>query len=116
MNEIKKAERPWGEWEVLHLGNGFKVKRIMVKPGHRLSLQSHKHRAEHWTIVKGTATVVIGDQKEEIGYNHSTYIEKGEVHRLENNSKLDLEIIEVQCGDYLGEDDITRYKDDYNRK
>jgi mannose-1-phosphate guanylyltransferase / mannose-6-phosphate isomerase len=115
MEEVKKAERPWGEWEVLHMGDGFKVKRLMVRPGHRLSLQSHKHRAEHWTVVKGTATIQVGDTTGDVHYNQSRYIDKGQKHRLENKGKTDLEIIEVQCGDYLGEDDITRYSDDYNR-
>ena len=114
-DETKNAERPWGGWEVLHVGDGFKVKRIMVKPGQRLSLQSHKHRAEHWTVVKGTALILIGDKEDTVVYNQSKYIDKGQKHRLENRTNADLEIIEVQCGDYLGEDDITRYNDDYGR-
>ncbi|MCX6113499.1 MAG: phosphomannose isomerase type II C-terminal cupin domain [Proteobacteria bacterium] len=116
MKEEKRSERPWGLWELLFAGDGFKVKRIIVKPGQRLSLQSHEKRAEHWTVVRGEATIVIGDKKEEVHYNQSRYIEKKQKHRLENHTKADVEIIEVQCGEYLGEDDITRYSDDYNRK
>ncbi|MEI6093315.1 MAG: phosphomannose isomerase type II C-terminal cupin domain [bacterium] len=115
MTDVKKAQCPWGEWEVLHQGDGFKVKRIMVKPGQRLSLQSHKHRAEHWTVVKGTAVITVGETKKNVEYNSSVYIEKEQKHRLENSSNLEIEIIEVQCGDYLGEDDIIRYQDDYKR-
>jgi mannose-6-phosphate isomerase-like protein (cupin superfamily) len=111
----KMQERPWGSWEVLFVADGFKVKRFVVKPGQRLSLQSHKHRAEHWTVVKGEAIIVIEEKTETVPYNHSRYIDKGQKHRLENPGSEDLEIIEVQCGDYLEEDDITRYSDDYNR-
>ncbi len=116
MKEEKRSERPWGSRELLFAGDGFKVKRIIVKPGQRLSLQSHEKRSEHWTVVRGIATIVIGDKEETVNYNQSRYIEKKQKHRLENHTKTDVEIIEVQCGEYLGEDDITRYSDDYNRK
>ena len=114
--EEKRSDRPWGSWELLFAGDGFKVKRIIVKPGQRLSLQSHNKRSEHWTVVRGIATIVIGDKEEAVHYNESRYIEKKQKHRLENHTKTDVEIIEVQCGEYFGEDDIIRYSDDYNRK
>ena len=110
-----REERPWGFFETLFEGEGFKVKRILVKPGRRLSLQSHVLRSEYWTVVKGVATIWIGDSIEDVHYNQSRYIEKKEKHRLENKTNTDVEIIEVQCGEYLGEDDIVRYEDDYNR-
>jgi mannose-1-phosphate guanylyltransferase len=112
----RKVFRPWGYYDSLDLGNCFQVKRIFVNPGAKLSLQKHKHRSEHWVIVKGTALITCGNQVYELNANESTYIPKGKVHRLENQTNKDLEIIEIQTGDYLGEDDIERLEDDYQRK
>ena len=107
--------RPWGSFHVLDEGKGFKVKRIVVTPGGRLSLQSHKHRGEHWTVVTGTATVTVGDKVVTLTRSQSVDIPQGAKHRLENHHQDLVEIIEVQFGDYLGEDDIVRYDDAYNR-
>lgn len=111
----RKVYRPWGSYEGLDEGDRFQVKRIIVKPGASLSLQKHFHRAEHWVVVKGTARVVNGDQEILLTENQSTYIPLGAVHRLENPGKLPLELIEVQSGSYLGEDDIVRLQDNYGR-
>lgn len=111
----RKVYRPWGSYEGLDEGDRFQVKRIIVKPGASLSLQKHFHRAEHWIVVKGTARVVNGDQEILLTENQSTYIPLGTVHRLENPGKLPLELIEVQSGAYLGEDDIVRLQDNYGR-
>ena len=107
--------RPWGSFYVLDEGATFKVKRIVVKPQGRLSLQSHKHRAEHWTVVSGEATVTVGERKLTLSRGQSVDIGLGDVHRLENFGSGDVEIVEVQFGDYLGEDDIVRYEDAYQR-
>jgi mannose-6-phosphate isomerase-like protein (cupin superfamily) len=107
--------RPWGTFHILDEGTGFKVKRIAVNPGGRLSLQSHKHRAEHWTVVTGVATVIVGEKVQELSRSQHIDIPKGDKHRLENHTDGTVEIIEVQFGDYLGEDDIIRYDDVYNR-
>jgi mannose-6-phosphate isomerase len=107
--------RPWGSFHVLDEKPGSKVKRLVVTPGGRLSLQSHKHRWEHWTVVCGTATVTVGDSVKAMARGQSIDIPLGEKHRLENLHEGDVEIIEVQFGDYLGEDDIVRYEDVYNR-
>ena len=108
--------RPWGHHKEIDGGiKGFRVKRLSVKPGGCLSLQSHVHRAEHWVIVEGTAKVTRDDETFLIEANESTYIPKGAVHRLENPGTEMLEIIEVQTGDYLAEDDIERYEDVYGR-
>lgn len=107
--------RPWGSYERLDLGDRFQVKRIVVKPGGRLSLQKHFHRAEHWIVVRGTALVTVGDTEMMLRENESTYIPLGSIHRLENPGKIPLEMIEVQSGSYLGEDDIVRLEDVYNR-
>ena len=107
--------RPWGAFHVLDEQGGFKVKRIVVNPGGRLSLQSHKHRSEHWTVVNGTATVTVGDKVTAMTRGQSVDIALGAKHRLENLHDGVVEIIEVQFGDYLGEDDIIRYDDAYNR-
>jgi mannose-1-phosphate guanylyltransferase/mannose-6-phosphate isomerase len=115
-NLHRKVHRPWGWYDSLDEGERFKVKRIMVKPGASLSLQKHQHRAEHWIVVKGTAEVTCGDKVMVLTENQSTYIPLGEVHRLHNPSSTDLEIIEVQSGSYLGEDDIIRLEDTYGRK
>jgi mannose-1-phosphate guanylyltransferase/mannose-1-phosphate guanylyltransferase/mannose-6-phosphate isomerase len=113
--QFPRDHRPWGWFETLSLGNRFQVKRIMVHPGAALSLQSHVHRAEHWVVVQGAAMVTVGDSKKIISENQSVYIPLGEVHRLENPGKVDLHLIEVQTGAYLGEDDIIRYEDVYSR-
>ncbi len=107
--------RPWGYYETIDIGKRFQVKHLMVKPGARLSLQLHHHRAEHWIVVSGTARVTRGDQEMLLSENESTYIPIGTRHRLENPGKVDLDIIEVQSGSYLGEDDIVRLEDIYNR-
>lgn len=107
--------RPWGSFETLDLGSRFQVKRLVVKPGERLSLQLHHHRAEHWVVVAGTATVTRGEETVLLSENQSTYIPIGMRHRLENPGMVDLEVIEIQSGSYLGEDDIVRFDDIYNR-
>jgi mannose-6-phosphate isomerase len=107
--------RPWGSFTVLEEGRGYKIKRIEVKPGHRLSLQMHYHRSEHWIVVCGTAKVTCGDQEVIIHSNQSTYVPQGHSHRLENPGVIPLILIEVQNGEYLGEDDIIRFEDDYAR-
>ncbi|SLM32970.1 mannose-1-phosphate guanyltransferase [Desulfamplus magnetovallimortis] len=108
--------RPWGAYETIDVENRFQVKRITVKPGAKLSLQKHFHRAEHWTVVSGTAIVTRGDEEILLSENESTYIPLGTVHRLENPGRIPLELIEVQSGSYLGEDDIVRYDDVYGRQ
>jgi mannose-6-phosphate isomerase len=108
-------KRPWGEFRVLEERPGFKVKRISVNPGGRLSLQSHKHRGEHWTIVEGSATVTVGESVVVLNRAESIDVPQGSRHRIENFGSTMVEIIEVQFGHYLGEDDITRYEDIYNR-
>ncbi len=107
--------RPWGHFHILEEGPGFKVKRIVVAPGGRLSLQSHGRRSEHWVVVKGRAKVTIEGRPSELGRYESVFIPQGAKHRLENPFADFLEVIEVQCGDYLGEDDIERYEDAYAR-
>ena len=111
----RKVYRPWGYYEGIDAGQRFQVKRLMVHPGAVLSLQMHHHRAEHWIVVKGTARVTRGDEVFMLTENQSTYIPLGEKHRLENPGSIPLEIIEVQSGGYLGEDDIVRFEDRYNR-
>ena len=111
----RKVHRPWGWYDSIDEGDRFKVKRIQVKPGASLSLQKHQQRAEHWVVVKGTAEVVCGDKTITLSENQSTYIPLGEVHRLSNPGTIPLEIIEVQSGSYLGEDDIVRFEDTYGR-
>jgi len=109
------AHRPWGTYEVLLSTASYKIKRIIVKAGKRLSLQKHFHRNEHWIVVSGTATVTVGDTIKLIRPNESTYIKMGEVHRLENQGKIPVVLIEAQVGEYTGEDDIVRLEDDFNR-
>ncbi|MCS6997522.1 MAG: mannose-1-phosphate guanylyltransferase/mannose-6-phosphate isomerase [Casimicrobiaceae bacterium] len=111
----RRVARPWGWYDSLDFGERFQVKRIGVKPGASLSLQMHHHRAEHWIVVRGTAEVTCGDKTFLLTENQSTYIPLGEVHRLANPGKVELEIIEVQSGSYLGEDDIVRLEDIYGR-
>jgi mannose-1-phosphate guanylyltransferase/mannose-6-phosphate isomerase len=110
-----KVYRPWGHYEGIDAGDRFQVKRITVKPGEKLSLQMHHHRAEHWVVVSGTARVTCGESITLLSENESTYIPIGMNHRLENPGKLPLHIIEVQSGSYLGEDDIVRFEDIYKR-
>lgn len=112
----RKVHRPWGWYDSVDAGERFKVKRICVKPGASLSLQKHHHRAEHWVVVKGTAEVTCGDKVMLLSENQSTYIPLGETHRLKNPGTIALEIIEVQTGSYLGEDDIVRFDDVYGRE
>ncbi|HYC36856.1 MAG TPA: mannose-1-phosphate guanylyltransferase/mannose-6-phosphate isomerase [Usitatibacter sp.] len=111
----RTVARPWGTYTVLEEGDGFKIKRIVVKPGQSLSLQMHHHRSEHWVVVSGTARVTNGERELLVHKNESTYILAGNRHRLENPGMLDLVMIEVQSGDYLGEDDIVRFDDKYGR-
>ena len=110
-----KVARPWGSYETLDEGPRFQIKRIVVSPGERLSLQKHFHRSEHWVVVHGTAEVTVGDTVSLLQENQSTYIPAGTTHRLGNPGKVPLELIEVQCGPYLGEDDIVRLEDEYGR-
>ena len=114
-NLHRKVARPWGWYDSVDEGERFKVKRIQVKPGASLSLQMHHHRAEHWIVVKGIAEITNGDKVITLNENQSTYIPQGQTHRLANPGKTPLEIIEVQSGNYLGEDDIVRFEDTYGR-
>ena len=109
------AHRPWGVYTILEDTPGYKIKRIEVKPGKRLSLQKHFHRNEHWIVLSGTATVIVGNELKIVRPNESTYIKMGEIHRLENQGKIPVILIEVQVGEYTAEDDIVRLDDDFNR-
>ena len=109
------GHRPWGTYTVLEDSPGYKIKRIEVKPGKRLSLQKHYHRNEHWIVVSGTATVTVGEEIKVVRPNESTYIKMGELHRLENKGKIPVVLIEAQVGEYTGEDDIVRIEDDFKR-
>lgn len=111
----RKVHRPWGTFNDLHRGDGFKVKHIVVQPGHALSLQSHQFRKEYWLIVRGTARVTRGDDTFELSENQSIYIANDTKHRLENVGSAPLELVEIQTGPYLEEDDIVRYEDAYGR-
>ncbi|MBR1172039.1 mannose-1-phosphate guanylyltransferase/mannose-6-phosphate isomerase [Bradyrhizobium liaoningense] len=113
--EHLKVHRPWGSYQSVDNGERHQVKRIVVKPGGRLSLQKHHHRAEHWIVVRGTAQVTVNETVKTVHENESIYIPMGAVHRMENPGKIQLELIEVQTGSYLGEDDIIRIEDDYQR-
>ena len=115
INDFPKRHRPWGSYLVIQEGEGFKVKRIEVKPSLSLSLQSHKYRSEHWVVVEGKAKITNGEEILLLNPNQSTYIPVGQKHRLENIGDAMLVIIEVQCGSYLGEDDIIRYEDNFGR-
>lgn len=110
-----KAYRPWGSYTVLEDKPGYKIKKIEVAPGKRLSLQKHFHRSEHWVVLSGTATVTNGDEITTVRPNESVYIRMGDIHRLENNGRIPIVLIEAQVGEYTGEDDIVRLEDDYNR-
>ena len=114
-NMHRKVYRPWGSYDSIDFGDRFQVKRIVVNPGAKLSLQMHHHRAEHWIVVRGTAEVTNGERTYLVGENESTYIPLGTVHRLANPGRVPLELIEVQSGSYLGEDDIIRFEDTYGR-
>ncbi|MBU2964344.1 mannose-1-phosphate guanylyltransferase/mannose-6-phosphate isomerase [Amphritea sp. 2_MG-2023] len=111
----REVYRPWGKYDSIDLGDRYQVKRITVKPGARLSVQKHHHRAEHWIVVSGTANVTKGNETFLVTENQSTYIPLGEIHCLENPGKVELELIEIQSGSYLGEDDIVRLEDQYGR-
>ena len=112
----KKVKRPWGRYEILSSGHGFQVKRLTVNINSRLSLQWHRHRDETWVVARGTAKVIIDDSEITLGRGESAFVERNCHHRIENISSVEpLEIIEVQSGDYLGEDDIVRLEDDYGR-
>jgi mannose-1-phosphate guanylyltransferase/mannose-6-phosphate isomerase len=113
--EHRRVHRPWGYYESIDMGERFQVKRIVVNPGGMLSLQKHRHRAEHWVVVRGTAEVTINETVRAVHENESVYIPIGSVHRLANQGKIPLELIEVQTGSYLGEDDIVRLDDIYKR-
>ncbi len=111
----RQVYRPWGCYDSIDFGERYQVKRITVKPGAKLSVQKHHHRAEHWVVVSGTAQVTNGDKTFLVTENESTFIPIGQVHALENPGKVPLEMIEVQSGSYLGEDDIVRFEDKYGR-
>ena len=113
---MEAVTRPWGNYTVLLESDNYKIKKIIVNPKSRLSLQSHKHRSEHWTIVNGNAIIQVGKDKLNLTANQHVFIPKETIHRIENNTQSIVELIEVQIGDYLGEDDIIRYEDDYSRK
>lgn len=112
---METGERPWGTYTVLEENKNYKIKRIEVHPGQRLSLQMHHHRSEHWIVVSGTAKVTCDGKEAIYNINESTFIPMGTSHRLENPGVIPLIIIEVQSGEYLGEDDIIRFEDDYQR-
>ena len=111
----RQVFRPWGSYDSIDSGDGFQVKRLIVKPGAVLSLQKHARRAEHWVVVRGTARITLDDRVFDLTVNESTFIPVGSVHRIENPGDEPAHIIEVQCGDYLGEDDIVRLEDNYGR-
>jgi mannose-6-phosphate isomerase len=113
---IERSTRPWGWYETLSEGTGHKIKRIGVHPGQQISLQRHHQRAEHWVVVQGTAQVTLGERVFELGVGGHCDIALGQVHRLANRTTAPVEIVEVQFGSYLGEDDIERLQDDYGRK
>ena len=112
----KRQSRPWGSYEILVSGPGFQIKRITVKAESRLSLQWHRHRDETWVVARGTAKVMVGEEEQTLGRGQSMFVPRNTHHRIENISSVEsLEIIEVQTGDYLGEDDIVRVEDDFGR-
>ena len=115
-NSEKKLERPWGTYEIITKGNGFQVKRLIINPDSRLSLQWHRHRDETWVIVRGVAEIEVNKNKKNLGRGENVFVARTITHRIKNISVVEpLEIIEVQTGDYLGEDDIERLEDDYGR-
>ena len=111
----RRVLRPWGSYEELHVGDGYKVKRVIVDPGQKLSLQSHRYRAEHWVVVRGEARVMHGERTFTVRANETTFIPAGVRHRLANPATAPLELVEVQTGGYLSEDDIVRHHDVYGR-
>lgn len=115
-NTASEKFRPWGSASVLENGSRYKIKRVVVKPGHRLSLQVHQHRSEHWVVLSGTAKVTCGASEALLSTNQSTYIPACTTHRLENPGTIPLVLIEVQSGEYLGEDDIVRLQSDYGQE
>jgi len=112
---MDSADRPWGSWYVLDVGEGYKVKRIEVRPGHRLSYQTHDRRSEHWCVVRGTATCLLDGETVVLSLGETLDVPRGAAHRISNLHDDDLTIIEIQRGTYLGEDDILRLEDDYGR-
>jgi mannose-1-phosphate guanylyltransferase/mannose-6-phosphate isomerase len=112
----RQVHRPWGSYTILEDSEFFKIKRVTVKPGQQLSLQLHKHRSEHWVVVSGTAQVELDGETHVFQKGESTFVRSGARHRLRNTGTVPLEVIEVQLGDYLGEDDIVRFEDDYGRR
>ena len=112
----RQVFRPWGSYDSIDGDEGFQVKRLIVNPGAVLSLQKHAQRAEHWTVVRGTARITLDDKQFDLKVNESTYIPIGAVHRIANHGTEPVHVIEVQCGDYLGEDDIVRLEDNYGRQ
>ena len=112
----RQVFRPWGSYDSLENADGFQVKRLIVKPGAILSLQKHAHRSEHWVCVRGKARITRNDEEFDLSVNESTYVAIGDVHRIANPYNEPVHIIEVQCGDYLGEDDIVRLEDNYGRE
>lgn len=112
---LESEQRPWGSWHVIDVDHGYKIKRIHVDPGCRLSYQQHQYRSEHWVVVFGVATCTIEDETIVVGPGHSVDVPQGARHRLANEGNQELVIVEVQHGGYTGEDDITRFEDDYGR-
>jgi mannose-6-phosphate isomerase len=112
---LESEERPWGSWHVIDVADGYKIKRIHVNPGARLSLQSHEHRSEHWVVIRGEATCEINGTESVVRHDESIDVPLGARHRLGNQGTDELVIVEVQLGSYTGEDDISRYEDDYGR-
>ena len=110
-----KEKRPWGWFEILHEESDLKIKRIMVEPGKRLSLQSHEKRSENWTIIKGRAIVTLDDREHSLSINQMIFIPRQARHRIENSGSSEMIFVEIQTGTYLGEDDLVRYQDDFNR-
>jgi mannose-6-phosphate isomerase-like protein (cupin superfamily) len=115
MSDNYKEDRPWGSFEILHEEDNLKIKRIIVKPGKRLSLQSHKHRSENWVVIEGNAVVTLGAEEIRRSANQAVYIPAGAKHRIADAGEEGVVFIEVQTGAYLGEDDIIRYEDDFDR-
>jgi mannose-6-phosphate isomerase len=112
---VESEERPWGSWHVIEVADGYKIKRIHVKPGGRLSLQSHERRSEHWVVIQGEATCEVDGVVSTVRHDQSIDVPLGAKHRLGNQGTEEVVIVEVQLGDYTGEDDICRYEDDYGR-
>jgi mannose-6-phosphate isomerase len=112
---LDSERRPWGSWHVIDVDEGYKIKRIHVIPGARLSLQSHQHRSEHWVVIEGVATCAVDDVITTVRQGESIDVPRGAHHRLANDGEVELVIVEVQLGAYTGEDDISRYDDDYGR-